>query len=155
MPDREKEEETAGFKVTDRRLFTSDGQLRRDVEIDKPKEETAPPKRPPAESATKQAMPEPPGPEMATDRTGPITFEHLVMSLATTAMLQLGLVNGPGSEHPPVDLPAARETIDLLEILYEKTKGNLTEHEEDLLSGSLYELRMAFVKVSGSKGRGR
>ena len=155
MPDKQKEEESVGFKVTDRRLFTPDGQLRSDVETEKPKSEAASPKSPPAEFATKQAKPESHQAERSPDRMGPITFEHLVMSLATTAMLQLGLVNGPGNEHPPVDLPAATETIDLLEILQQKTKGNLTEHEDELLTGSLYELRMAFVNVSGSLGRGR
>jgi hypothetical protein len=76
------------------------------------------------------------------------------MSLVTSAMLQLGLAARPGE--PPVrpDLPAAQETIDLLALLQQKTKGNLTREEEEILSGSLSELRLAFVELSRRAGRG-
>ena len=75
------------------------------------------------------------------------------MSLATTAMFQLGLVANSTDETPRVDLIAAKETIDLLDILKQKTQGNLTPQEEGLLTGSLYELRMVFVELSGKTGR--
>ena len=76
------------------------------------------------------------------------------MSLVTSAMLQLGLAAPPGEPAPRPDLPAAQETIDLLALLQQKTKGNLTREEEEILSGSLSELRLAFVELSRRAGRG-
>ena len=75
------------------------------------------------------------------------------MSLLTTAMFQMGLAARPGDPPPPPDLAAAQETIDLLTVLQEKTKGNLTKEEEEILGGGLYELRMAFVELSRRTGR--
>ena len=151
MSERDKEEREEGFKITDRRLFTPEGERRPEVQ------ETAqePPPPPPAPDSRPQPEQGPP-PELG-ERTGhePVSFEHLVMSLATTAMFQLGLVKNPQEENPRVDLPAAKETIDLLEILQQKTKGNLTPAEENLLTGSLYELHMVFVELSGKTGRSR
>ena len=62
-------------------------------------------------------------------------------------MFQLGLLPGPGGERLPVDLANARMTIDLLDVLQEKTAGNLTEDESRLLDEVLYELRLSFVEV--------
>ena len=75
------------------------------------------------------------------------------MSLLTTAMFQMGLAARPGEPLPPLDLTAAQETIDLLTVLQEKTKGNLTKEEEEILTGGLYELRMAFVELNRRAGR--
>lgn len=155
MPHKDEEEEPVEFKVTDRRLFTPEGERRPDAEAAPPKTEPAPPRRPSAEPPPSQAKPEAPRAQPPPERQGPVGFEHLVMSLATTAMFQLGLVKNPEDESPGVDLPAAKETIDLLDILQQKTKGNLSEEEEGLLTGSLYELRMVFVELSGGAGRGR
>ena len=158
-PDRKKEEESVEIKVTDRRLFTADGQRRTDVEpeVEKapPKAAAPSPKAPPAEPAPSQGKPETMPAQASSEPHGPASFEHLVMSLATTAMFQLGLVKNPSNENPPVDLPAAKETLDLLDILQQKTQGNLSEDEEELLTGSLYELRMVFVEITKKAGRGR
>jgi hypothetical protein len=70
------------------------------------------------------------------------------MSLVTSAMLHLGIAARPGEPPSRPDLPAAQETIDLLGILQQKTKGNLTHEEEEILTGSLAELRIAFVELS-------
>jgi hypothetical protein len=70
-------------------------------------------------------------------------------------MLQLGIATRPGEAPLAPDLQAARETIDLLALLQEKTKGNLTPEETKLLSGSLQELRLVFVEVSRQPGRVR
>jgi len=77
----------------------------------------------------------------------------LVMSLMTTAMFQMGLAARPGEQPPPPDFAAAQETIELLTALQEKTKGNLTLTEADMLTGGLYELRMAFVELTRRMGR--
>ena len=156
MPDH-KEEEPVEFKVVDRRLFTQEGERRPDAEIESPQappQAEAPPRKP--------AAPEPPRPptksetaraEAKRDQPPAVNFEHLVMSLLTTAMFQMGLAARPGDPPPPPDLAAAQETIDLLTVLQEKTKGNLTKEEEEILGGGLYELRMAFVELSRRAGR--
>lgn len=154
MPNR-KEEKPVEFTVTDRRLFTSDGQLRSGVEMEPPKAGPPPPTKPASEPPRGQARPETPRPEPPREPPGPVKLEHLIMSLATTAMLQMGLAARPGEPPPPPDFAAAQETIDLLELLHEKTKGNLTQEEEEVLAGSLYELRLAFVELTRRAGRSR
>lgn len=81
-----------------------------------------------------------------------ITFERFMASLYMTAMLQLGLMRQQGAQ-PQVDIIGARQTIDTLSLLSEKTKGNLTAAEENFLQNSLYELRMAYVEVTNALAR--
>src|SRR5205085_2979652 len=78
-----------------------------------------------------------------------MTFERFVASLYMTAMLQLGLMHEQGGQ-PRVDLIGARQTIDTLGLMAQKTKGNLTSAEEGFLQNCLYELRMAYVEVTNS-----
>jgi hypothetical protein len=66
-------------------------------------------------------------------------------------MYQLGLVQDPTGAQIPTDIEAARHTIDILGVLQEKTRGNLTAQEEQLLDQVLYELRLAFVHISGGQ----
>ena len=185
MADKRREE--SSFTVTDRRLFTPDGELRSDVP-----EETAPPK--PVASAPQESTPSPQQPA-ATDMSTPedrdmptppssaeqeaqaaaykqsakdldtqvelsghsvkdfeITFERFLASLYMTAMLQLGLMRQQGAQ-PQVDIIGARQTIDTLSLISEKTKGNLTAAEANFLQNSLYELRMAYVEVTNALAR--
>jgi len=81
-----------------------------------------------------------------------ITFERFLASLYMTAMLQLGLMRQQ-SEQPRVDIIGARQTIDTLSLIAEKTKGNLTGVEQNFLQNSLYELRMAYVEVTNALAR--
>jgi hypothetical protein len=78
-----------------------------------------------------------------------IDFSTLVLSLATSAMVHMGLV--PETEGGPVEknLALAHQTIDTLEMLQNKTRGNLSDDEAKLLQSVLYELRMGYVKASG------
>ncbi len=76
-----------------------------------------------------------------------ITFEKFVASIYMTALMQLGLAAPQGAK-PEVDLMGARQTIDTLALLQEKTKGNLTPAEENMLQNCLYELRMAYLEVT-------
>lgn len=178
----------SGFTVTDRRLFTSEGELRSDAveegETAKPEEtsaskQAAPPKTPQPAASDGSAMdrdiPAPPskaeqeaqaaayrasakdldkevelGGHSAKDFE--ITFERFLASLYMTAMLQLGLMRQQG-EQPRVDIIGARQTIDTLSLLAEKTKGNLTPTEENFLQNSLYEVRMAYVEVTNALAR--
>lgn len=185
----EKKHEQSGFKVTDRRLFTSEGELRGDAteEVEAPKAATpiatqeAPAEKTPAPASVDagaipdREMPMPPTSaeqdEQAADyrksskdldaqvelsghsaKDFEITFERFLASLYMTAMMQLGLMRQKG-EQPQVDIIGARQTIDTLSLIAEKTKSNLTPAEENFLQNSLYELRMAYVEVTNALAR--
>jgi len=184
----EKKHEQSGFKVTDRRLFTSEGELRSEVteEVEAPKATPTVPQPPSAEKAPTPLAVENSGPadrEMPPPPTSAeqeaqaaayrqsskdvdtqvelsghsakdfeITFERFMASLYMTAMMQLGLMRQQGAQ-PQVDIIGARQTIDTLSLIAEKTKGNLTPVEENFLQNSLYELRMAYVEVTNAIAR--
>src|SRR5215467_11580491 len=78
----------------------------------------------------------------------PASFTFLVVSLRAQAEMQLGLMNFSEEEKSEPDLPLARHTIDLMGVLLEKTKGNLSLEEQRLLENSLTELRFRFVQAS-------
>jgi uncharacterized protein DUF1844 len=81
-----------------------------------------------------------------------MTFERFAASLYMTALLQLGMA-APEGEQPRVDIMGARQTIDTIALLQEKTKGNLTEHEKNMLQQAIYELRMAWLEVMNALSR--
>ncbi len=81
-----------------------------------------------------------------------VTFERFMASLYMTAMMQLGLMHEQGGQ-PGVDLLGARQTIDTLSMVSDKTKGNLTPKEQGFLQNCLYELRMAYVEVTNALAR--
>lgn len=83
---------------------------------------------------------------------GPIVFDHLVQSMYMTAMMGMGAGTQPG-EKPRIDLMGARQTIDLLGVLQEKTKGNLSTNEQRLLESALFELRMMFLEITNAIAR--
>ena len=175
------------FTVTDRRLFTSDGELRKEVSEEeiatsKPAPVTPPP-APSAETVSAAAPSSPldasvpPAPTAAEQKEQAdayrkssteldarvelsghsakemeMTFERFMASLYMTAMLQLGLMQEERGQ-PRIDLLGARQTIDTLSLLSEKTKGNLTAAEENFLQNCLYELRMAYVEVTNALAR--
>lgn len=79
---------------------------------------------------------------------GPITFEAFILGLATTTLIHLGYSPDPDTGVEAVDLPAARETLDLLDLLRRKTQGNLTGDEDQLFASLLTDLRMKYVEKS-------
>ena len=79
-----------------------------------------------------------------------MSFERFVASIYMSALMQLGLMREQSGPPPQVDLMGARQTIDTLSILAEKTKGNLSMQEDTLLQNCLYELRMAYVEVTNA-----
>jgi len=81
----------------------------------------------------------------------PPTFEFLVFSLKMQAEMRLGLVNFGEEKDAAPDLPSARHAIDLLAMIAEKTKGNLSIEEQRLIENSLTELRFRFVQISEQK----
>ena len=78
-----------------------------------------------------------------------MNFERLVESFYMTALIQMGAVR-PEGEQPRVDIIGARQTIDSLTLLQEKTKGNLTDREQTLLQNVLFELRMAWIEITNA-----
>jgi hypothetical protein len=192
MPEKEKKPE---FVVTDRRLFSNDGELRQDVvEAEERREERERETREaqqrnnderatqnnvapaPTQPATEQ--PEMPAPtakeqqdsvdayqastrdidariEQEMRKQGrqhaakdfEVTFDKFVASLYMTSLMQLGLAAPQGAK-PEVDLIGARQTVDTLAMLQQKTKGNVTPAEENMLQNVLYELRMAYLEVT-------
>jgi hypothetical protein len=101
----------------------------------------------PASDAAETGPPEHPGPDVG--QLPGIDFSTFVLSLGTSALYHMGLAPDPASgERAETNLPLARQTIDTLEMLEEKTRGNLEEDEMHLLESLLYELRMRFVEVS-------
>jgi hypothetical protein len=78
-----------------------------------------------------------------------IDFATFMLSLNSSALVQLGLIEDPASGQKTKNLPLAKQTIDLLAMLEEKTRGNLTGDEENILKNLLYELRILYVKEKG------
>ena len=176
------EKKQESFTVTDRRLFTSEGEIRQEVSqeevssaaasVPQPapaaQPDPAPPRpeadAPPAPTAAEQKEQADAYRKSAKDldarvelsghstKEREMTFERFMASLYMSAMLQLGLMHEQGGQ-PRVDLIGARQTIDTLSLLSEKTKGNLTSAEENFLQNCLYELRMAYVEVTNALAR--
>lgn len=86
------------------------------------------------------------------DHLPPMNFERLVQSIYMTAIMQLGGAT-PEGEQPQVDILGARQSIDMLGVLAEKTKGNLNDDETRLLDSALFELRMAFLEITQALAR--
>ena len=77
-----------------------------------------------------------------------INFSTFIFSLNSSALVHLGLVEDPATGQKSKNIPVAKQTIDLLGMLEEKTKGNLTEDEEKLLKNILHDIRMMYVRES-------
>ena len=134
------EKNPSDFKVVDRRPFAADGSVKEDSPVSQESAQSAPER--PQEKEIE-------APDESDSRYADVSagFEMLVSYLSTTAMFQLGLIPGPSGEPIPADTVSAKRTIDLLEVLQEKTKGNLSPDESRLLDDVLYELRLTFVEM--------
>jgi len=77
-----------------------------------------------------------------------INFANLILSLSTSALIQLGEIEDPFTQKESKNLPVAKQTIDLIGMLKEKTKGNLTPEEEKFIEQILFDLRMRYVKAA-------
>lgn len=161
------EQEPKGFRVVDRRRFA--GEAREEKEAppaERPEgAPSAPPQAPPSAAAPPRGGERPAGGPAGGSagtaaapqgrradagpgeqgRVGGPTFLDLVGTLHFGAMANLGMIQTPDGRRPPVNLPAAKDSIDLLGILQEKTKGNLTPEESEVLTEGLYHIRMAYV----------
>jgi hypothetical protein len=86
------------------------------------------------------------------DRMPPMSFDRVVQSIYMQALMQLGGAAAPGQQ-PQVDLLGARQTVDMLVVLEEKTRANLSEAENSLLQSALFELRLAFLEITQAIAR--
>ena len=144
----EEEKKGKGFVIKDRRHFDESGDLR-DEEVTKvvEKKEEAGERKPEVKIEEAETAPEGAAASEAGDAPLPeINFASFIFSLSTTAMYHFGDFPDPATKESRRNLAAAKQTIDILSILKTKTEGNLTEDENQLLEGILYELRMRFVK---------
>jgi hypothetical protein len=175
------EKKNESFTVKDRRLFTADGELRKETSEEQAVSTAPTPaavSQPAAAPETAPAPETPQGPSVAEQKVQAdayrdssaemdrqveaagqsakdleITFERFLASLYMTGMLQLGFMREQGGP-PQLDLIGARQTIDSLSLLAEKTKGNLTSVEQNFLQNALYEMRMAYVEVTNAIAKG-
>jgi hypothetical protein len=134
------------FRVIDRRPFTAEGELRKEVveeEEREAKREAA--KQPPAATESAQAPVAVPPTETA--KRSP-AFENLVRMLGSNAAMVLGAYADPRTGQPVIDPEAARELIDMLDALHEKTKGNLAAEEDTLLLDLLGKLKMTYLEIN-------
>ncbi len=135
-------------------LFAGDGKINcMDESADK-KPEEQPVDKEAASEENKAADDTKPEEEAREIPLPPATFEFLVLSLRSQAEMHLGLLHfGEEKDRPKPNLPLTRHTIDLMAMLQEKTKGNLSMEESRLLENSLTELRFRFVQAVESSGQ--
>jgi len=142
----EKKQEES-FRVIDRRPFTTDGELRQEVVAEQEreaqreakKEATAPQAQAPVSGAKT--------PPAETPKRSP-AFENLIRMIGSNGAMVLGAYTDPRTGQPVIDPDAARELIDMLDALHEKTKGNLAPEEESLLLDLLGKLKMTYLEVN-------
>lgn len=142
------------FKVVDRRLFTAEGELRKDVAEQQDREREAAPAAAKSAPAAKGPVPVPdkPGapdgvPPAELPKRSPV-FENLIRSLGQNAALLLGGYADPRTGQPVLDLEGAREMIDMLDVLRDKTRGNLAPEEDTLLLDVLGNLKLAYMEMA-------
>ncbi|MBW2061870.1 MAG: DUF1844 domain-containing protein [Deltaproteobacteria bacterium] len=137
------EEEEKEFVIKDRRHFTTEGEPVDKADKTEPeaKTEPEPEKTPPQETVGQEEAAEAgPLPE--------VTFSTFIFSLSTSVLLHLGEIPDPNTQQTSKNLGLAKQTIDILGMLKEKTRGNLEEDEANLLENLLYELRMKYIAAA-------
>jgi hypothetical protein len=127
-----------GYEVKDRRMFDQDGNLKADEKAGAPPQTPPPVQETEKEKACRDVPP-------AERQLPPMDFGTFVLSIATAALVHMGDAHAEGEKPPEPNLPMARQTIDILEMLKDKTRGNLSAEEEKLLNDILFDLRMRFV----------
>jgi|GEM_PF-167771 len=149
----EEEEKEQPFTVTDRRTSSAEGPA--EGEKDSVVEKEAPAEN--KEKITDNAEVEQEKPSVAGEHDEApgqfpeVDFTSFILSLATTAQMSLGVIPNPETKEAHQNLPAAKQMIDILGMLKEKTASNLNEQEQTLLEQALYGLRMQYVKMMEPK----
>jgi hypothetical protein len=135
----EDKEERRGFRVTDRRRFSDTGETRPQT-AGEPAEPAAAAEPAPPSAPERAAIAQPLEDEA-------VTFSTFVLGLSTQVLLHLGEIANPVTGAVERDLQAAKQVIDILGILAEKTRNNLEAGEQALLESILYDLRMRYVEL--------
>ncbi len=163
MP-KEKQPEKEQIKVTDKRIFTPEGEIREEFreEIKPAAPSVAPPaaapSEPPAEPSRRMSdhvgQPAERRKTLADKAANPGTpFSNFLEPLIAQAYMSMGMLPNPYQpEGSRIDVAAARQMIDILNLLHDKTAGNLSPEEDDFLNTHLGELKLAFVKRTKSVG---
>ena len=136
------EQKTGNFTVTDRRAFDPSGAPKAEPQLSKPV----------AESVSQPSTSDKPVETAPTAKEGPRSlppadFATLVLSLGSSAVMYLGQDDGPDGKKTKRNLPMAKHAIDLLTVLEEKTKGNLSSEEDQILESLLFDLRLRYVEA--------
>ena len=129
------EQKPGNFTVTDRRAFDPSGEPKSDSPVAPEK----PAEAPRAAQEPSRSLP-------------PADFATLVLSLGSSVVMYLGQSGGPGGKQLERNLPMAKHAIDLLTVLEEKTKGNLSSEEEQILESLLFDLRLRYVEALKAAG---
>jgi hypothetical protein len=150
LPNEKKSQEP--IKVTDKRIFTPDGEIRDEYRESIKPGSTPPAPAPPAAEAAKPA-PAAPGPETKKPQGDPAQnpetpFTLFLESLIYSAYASLGMVQNPYQPQQTVDLPSARQMVDIVSMLAEKTKGNLEPDEKAFVETHIAQLQLAYVQRS-------
>jgi len=130
----EDEKKEKGFVIKDKRIFDESGEARKEeLKKEEPSTEDRPQEKNRDETVREEYVPE-------------VTFSNFVLSLSTTVLYHFGDFPDPATNKAEKNLTAAKQTIDMLNMLKNKTVGNLDNNEKELLDGILYELMMRYVK---------
>jgi len=135
----EEEKQDKSFVVKDKRIFNESGEQRH-PEQEKPEAESPVHEEPKAKPSPGKA------PEEESQIQPEVNFLNFVLSLSTTVMFHFGDFPDPITREIKKNIPAAKQTIDILSMLKDKTNGNLDDQEKSLLEEILYELKMRYVK---------
>ena len=126
--------EEKGFVIKDKRVLDEEGELKEEKPEDEIKKEETRKEDAKPDDAQKMPLPE-------------VNFNSLIFSLSSSAFLHIGEIADPQSGEKKKDLPMAKHSIDIIAMLKEKTKGNLTEEEEQFIDNILTDLRFRYVKA--------
>jgi hypothetical protein len=133
-----------GFKVIDRRPFTAEGEIRKDVVAEQEREAKREEVKVKAETKAAEAK----NAAAAADAPKRLpAFENLVRMIGSNAAMVLGAYADPNTGQPMLDPDAARELIDMLDALHEKTKGNLAPEEDSVLLDLMGKLKLTYLEI--------
>ncbi|HSI06403.1 MAG: DUF1844 domain-containing protein [Myxococcota bacterium] len=151
----EEEQEKKGFRIVDKRRFNSEGETRADApeRPEPPPQPAAPPRQaPPAQRTDARGPSASPTddtqPRQQQQRGGGMDFISFIASLATQALAALGALPEARAQGMPVSIEMAREYIEIIAMLQDKTRGNLSREEDAALQRVMTELRMVYVEVT-------
>ena len=138
-------ENNDGFKVIDRRPFTAEGEIRKEVVEEQEREAKREEVKAEAKAAANASAEAAKTPVETPKELA--AFENLIRMIGSNAAMVLGAYADPNTGQPMIDPDAARELIDMLDALQQKTKGNLAPEEDEMLMDLLGKLKLTYLEV--------